>query len=225
MAHHRNRLDVINMRNSTQEEWIEGFAYEANIHPSVIGWCSEHPEIFQCFTDLMDGKGDISNAARDSNPMIYIPGDVDREAFVTGRSLEAASDVLHALDGKVTERVITAHLIGTIGPAAAMSLVAYHMMANELPKLADIKKHPLTCLVPTHPAALCMTVHRTLSILERSWMDSWMDYLLRLPVTAQGLFAMVAKKATYNKRDIVLSNIKFQRWALENGYLTAQDKL
>lgn len=225
MAHHRNRLDVVDMRNSTQEEWIEGFAYEANIHPSVIGWCSEHPEIFQCFTDLMDAKGDISKAARESNPMIHIPGDVDREAFVTGRSLEAASDVLHTLDGRVTERVVTAHLIGTIGPAAAMSLMAYHKMASELPRLADIKQRPLECPVPTHPAALCMTVHRTLSVIERNWMDSWMDYLLRLPVTAQGLFAMVAKKATYHKQPVVLGNAKFQHWALTNNYLTAQDKI
>lgn len=224
MAHHRNRLDVIDMRNSTQEEWIEDFAYSANIHPSVIGWCTEHPEIFQCFTDLMDAKGDISKEVRDSNPMIHIPGDMDREAFVTGRSLEASSDVLHALDGRVTERVITAHLIGTIGAAAAMSLMAYHKMASDLPKLAQIKAHPLTCHVPAHPAAVCMTVHRTLAIIERSWMDSWMDYLGRLPVTAQGLFAMVAKKNSYHKRDVVFTNAKFQRWALENNYISAKDK-
>ena len=225
MPHHRNRLDVINMRNSTQEEWIEDFAYEANIHPSVIGWVSEHPELFITFTDLMDNAGEISKPTKDAHPMIYIPGDVGREAFVTGRSLEAASDVLHSLDGRVTERVVTAHLIGTIGPAAALSLAAYHNVANELPRLADIKASPLAALVPTHPAAACMTVHRTLALIERNWMDSWMDYLARLPRTVQGMFAMVATKKNYHKRDIVMSNSKFQRWALTNNYISAQDKV
>ena len=225
MPHHRNRLIVVNMRNSTQEEWIENFAYKANIHPSVISWAGEHPELFQSFTDLMDEKGDISQVNRQSNRMIYIPGDADREAFVTGRSLEAASDVIHALEGRVTDKVITASLIGTIGAAAAQSLSTYLAMINDLPKLNDIKASPKTALVPTTTAAACMIVHRTLSVIERNWMDSWMDYLVRLPKPVQGMFAMTAKKETYHKRSVVMTNGKFQAWALANNYLTTNDKI
>ena len=105
MPHHRNRLIVVTMRKSKQDEWIENFAYAANIHPAVISWVGEHPELFQSFMDLMDDKGEISKVNRDSNPMIYIPGDVDRESFVTGRSLEAASDVVHALENRVTDKL------------------------------------------------------------------------------------------------------------------------
>ncbi|NBQ80364.1 MAG: hypothetical protein EBT99_17480, partial [Betaproteobacteria bacterium] len=225
MPHHRNRLIVVNMRNATQEEWIENFAYKANIHPSVISWTSEHPELFQSFTDLMDEKGEISQANRQSNRMIYIPGDVDRESFVTGRSLEAASDVIYALEGRVTDKVITSSLIGTIGAAAAQSLSTYLAMINDLPKLNDIKASPHTALVPTSTAAACMIVHRTLSIIERNWMDSWMDYLVRLPKTVQGMFAMTAKKENYHKRSVVMTNGKFQAWALANNYLTTNDKV
>lgn len=225
MPHHRNRLVVVNMRKAQQLEWIEGFAYAANIHPAVISWVGEHPEVFQSFTDLMDDKGEISKANRESNTMIYIPGDVNREAFVTGRSLEAASDVVHALENKVTDKVITAALIGTIGAPAAQSLATYLAMLNDLPKLNDIKTSPKTAHVPNNMAAACMVVHRTLSIIERNWMDSWMEYMLRLPKSVQGMFAMTAKKDTYHKRSIVMTNSKFQTWALANNYLTTSDKV
>ena len=225
MPHHRNRLIVVTMRKSKQDEWIENFAYAANIHPAVISWVGEHPELFQSFMDLMDDKGEISKVNRDSNPMIYIPGDVDRESFVTGRSLEAASDVVHALENRVTDKVITAALIGTIGAPAAQSLATYLAMLSDLPKLNDIKSSPHAAHVPNNTAAACMVVHRTLAVIERNWMDSWMEYMMRLPKSVQGLFAMTAKKDTYHKRSVVMTNSKFQSWALANNYLTTADKI
>jgi len=83
-----------------------------------------------------------------------------------------------------------------MGAPAAQSLATYLAMLRDLPKLNDIKSSPHAAHVPNNTAAACMVVHRTLAVIERNWMDSWMEYMMRLPKSVQGLFAMTAKKDT-----------------------------
>jgi hypothetical protein len=69
-----------------------------------------------------------------------------------------------------------------------------------------------------------MVVYRTLSNIEASWMDAWMDYMARLDKEAQGLFANGVRQPKYNKQSVVMTNKKFTAWAMANNYMFAADK-
>jgi energy-coupling factor transporter ATP-binding protein EcfA2 len=210
--HARNRITVVTARKPTNLEWIE-WAINNGVDHTLLGWCKDNPQLFFGFEDVKDP---------DENPYIYHPKS-QRAAFVTPRSLEAASDwlkVRHLFD----DQTLTATLMGTIGDRAAMDLMAFVKIADQLPDLESIKRSPLTAKVPDSAAAVCMVVYRTLATIEREWVDAWMDYLNRLDKEAQGLFANGVRTPKYSRQGLVMTNAKFTKWALANNYLFASDK-
>ena len=115
-------------------------------------------------------------------------------------------------------------LMGTIGERAAMDLMAFVKLSDQLPSLDSIKKDPMQAKVPESDAAVCMVVYRTLAVIEREWVDQWMDYMARLDKEAQGLFANGVRNPKYNKQALVMTNKKFTAWAMANNYMFAADK-
>jgi len=217
--HARNRISVITSRKSTNLEWIE-WGIANGVDHSVLSFAKDNPQIFQSFEDIAeptDGQGNPTN------PYVYHPR-VPMTAFITPRSLEAASDWLKVREG-FDDQTLTAILMGTIGERGAMDLMAHVKMSDQLPKLDDIKKDPMNAKVPDSPAAVCMVVYRTLSIIERDWIDAWMSYLLRLDKEAQGMFANGVRQPKYAKASIVMTNKKFTDWARQNNYLFAADRV
>lgn len=212
--HHLNRVCRVRQRKSTNEEWLVNFAIPNNLHPAVLGWAKDNPQLFYSFTDVPNP---------DDNPYIYHPSE-QRDAFVSPRSLEKASDILWEKD-KMDNISLTAALIGTIGTRGALDLMAYVTMADELPRLADIKESPTTATVPTSAAAVCMVAFRTLSSIERDWMDAWMVYLDRLSTEAQAIFVNGVRSPKYAKQSMVMSNKKFTDWAIKHQYLFSADKV
>ena len=83
--HARNRIITIRMRKPSSDEWIGDYAINNNVHPSVMGFVKEFPQVMQSFTE-------VDNP--DDNPYIYHPKR-QANAFITPRSLECASDILH----------------------------------------------------------------------------------------------------------------------------------
>jgi hypothetical protein len=210
--HARNRITIITARKPSNMEWIE-WGINAGVDHTLLGWCKDNPQLFLGFEDVRDP---------DENPYIYHPK-AQRAAFVTPRSLEAASDILkqrHLFDDQTT----TATLMGTIGDRAAMDLMAFVKLADQLPSLESIKKDPLNARVPDSAAAVCMVVYRSLASLERDWLDAWLDYMLRLDKEAQGMFANGVRAPKYSKQAMVMTNKKFTAWAMQNNYLFAADK-
>ena len=210
--HARNRITVITARKPSNTEWIE-WGINNDIDHTLLGWCKDNPQLFLSFEDVRDP---------DENPYIYHPK-AQRAAFVTPRSLHAASDILKqraAFDDQTT----TAALMGTIGDRAAMDLMAFVKLADQLPSLESIKKDPLNAKVPDSAAAVCMVVYRTLASLERDWIDAWLDYMGRLDKEAQGMFANGVRAPKYSKQAMVMTNKKFTQWAMDNNYLFAADK-
>jgi MoxR-like ATPase len=212
-AHARNRITVVTSRKPTAEEWIE-WGINNNIHPIVLGWVRENPQVMQSFEDVRDP---------DENPHIFHP-QVPRAAFVTPRSLEAASDWLHE-QASFDDQTLTSLLMGTIGDRGALDLMAFVKLANQLPSLESIKQDPTGATLPTSASAVCMVVYKLLSVLERDWVDSCMTYLNRLDKEAQGLFANGVRAPKYSKRDIVMTNKKFTEWARDNNYMFTADKV
>jgi hypothetical protein len=210
--HARNRISVITARKPSNMEWIE-WGINNGVDHTLLGWCKDNPQLFLSFEDIKDP---------DENPYIYHPKS-QRAAFVTPRSLEAASDWLKQRD-KFDSQTLTAALMGTIGDRAAMDLMAFVKLADQLPSLESIKKDPLTAKVPDSAAAVCMVVYRTLASLEKEWLDAWLDYMVRLDKEAQGMFANGVRAPKYSKQAMVMTNKKFTQWAMNNNYLFAADK-
>ncbi len=209
--HGRNRIRVVTMRKPTHMEWID-WGINKRLDHALLGWVRDNPQLMQSFTDVENP---------DENPYIYHPRD-QRPAFVTPRSLHKASDLLKKRD-ILDDHTITAGLIGTIGDRAAMDLMAFVSLADDLPSLESIKKSPDTARVPDSPACLCMIVYRTLSIIDADWLDAWMTYLNRMPSEAQGMFANGVRVKGYAKQGMVMTNKSFTAWARTNSHLFAAD--
>ena len=218
MPHHRNRITTIRMRKPSAGEWIDNFAINAGINPALILWVKEHGEqLFQSFEEIEKPDDEVGG-----NPYIYHPKS-QRPAFVTPRSLELASHWLWAKD-KISDNSLKSNLIGTLGDRAGSDLGAYIRLVDELPKQEEIKTSPKTAKVPTSASAVVMVVYRALATMNKEWIDAWMDYLVRLDLEAQGLFAMQVRNPKYSKQSLVMSNKKFTEWALANNFMFAGDK-
>jgi MoxR-like ATPase len=212
-AHARNRMTVVTSRKPTAEEWIE-WGINNGVHPTVLGWVRENPQVMQSFTDVRDP---------DENPYIFHPQQ-QRAAFVTPRSLEAASDWVHS-QASFDDVTLTSLLMGTIGDRAAMDMMAFVKLANQLPSLTSIQQDPLSAKVPDSASAVCMVVYKLLSTIEHTTVDAYMDYVNRLDKEAQGLFVNGVRAPKFSKRDVVMTNKKFTTWARDNSYMFTADKV
>jgi hypothetical protein len=210
--HARNRMTVVQTRKPNNMEWIE-WGINNEIDHTLLGWCKDNPQLFYSFEDIKDP---------DENPYIYHPKQ-QRAAFVTPRSLEAASDILKVRDG-LDDQTTTAMLMGTIGERGAMDLMAFVKLADQLPSLESIKQDPKNAKVPDSASAVCMVVYRTLASLDKEWVNQWMDYIVRLDKEAQGMFANGVRAPKYSKQAMVMTNKKFTEWAMQNNYMFAADK-
>jgi len=211
--HARNRMSVITSRKPTNTEWIE-WGINNGIDHTLLGWCKDNPQLFDGFEDVGDP---------DDNPYIYHPQQ-QRAAFVTPRSLEAASDWMKQR-ALFDDQTLTAGLIGTIGDRGALDLTAFIKLADQLPSLQSIKDDPENATVPTSASAVCMVVYRTLSTISKDWIDAWMTYLDRLDPEAQGMFANGVRTPKYSKQSVVMTNSRFTDWAMKHGYMFASDKV
>ncbi len=210
--HARNRITVITARKPDNMEWIE-WGINNGVDHTLLGWCKDNPHLFHSFEDVKHP---------DDNPYIYHPKQ-QRAAFVTPRSLEAASDWLKTRE-HFDDQTLTSLLMGTIGERGAMDLMAFVKLADQLPSLQSIKDDPKSAKVPDSAAAVCMVVYRTLATIGSDWINQWMDYLTRLDKEAQGMFANGVRAPKYTHQKVVMTNKKFTQWAMDNNYMFAADK-
>ena len=213
LPHQCNRIIDVRMRKPNEDEWLE-WGFNNNIHPVILGWANNNPQLFQSFTDV---------GSPDDNPYIYHPQDPARVAFVSPRSLHCASDLLHVSDEFASD-TLTAALIGTLGARGAMDLDAFIKLANTMPSRGEIADNPHTAKIPDNAAGVCMVVFRTLSSMDKDYIDPWMDYVVRLSPEAQGMFANGVRSDKYAQRGTVMTNKKFTKWAMDNNYMFAADK-
>lgn len=213
-AHQYNRVTVITVRKPDYMEWLE-WGINNGIDHSVLGWVRDNPQLFQTFEEVTDPE---------QNPYIFHPKDPSRKSFVSGRSLEKASNIIKAASGRVGDNVLTSALIGTIGARAAMDLMSFVTLAHDMPTHISVKETPETAKIPTAAAAVCMVVYRALATLEPDWIDNWMIYLNRLSPEAQGLFANGVRVRGYGKQSMVMLNASFTNWIARCSYMFGTDK-
>lgn len=209
--HSRNRITSVQAKKYNWEQTIE-YGINKNWHTSMLGFIKDNPQVCESFVNVKDPS---------DNEYIYHP-QAPRAAFCTGRSLHAASDWLHVKD-KLSHTALMAALIGTIGDRAAMDLMAFVTLVDDLPSRESIKTDPHNAIVPSSAAATCMVVYRTLASMDRDFLSPWMTYLPRLTKEAQGMFAQGVSKANYAHTKIVMNNKKYQEWAVAHNYMFGAD--
>jgi len=211
-AHQCNRICLVQVRKSSPQTVIE-YGVNNGWDASVLGWLKDNDNVLQPFEDVKDPE---------ENPYIFHPR-AQRTAFVTPRSLEAASDILKERE-HLDDITLTAALIGTIGDRGATDLMSFVKLSDQLPTLQSIKDDPKNAKVPDSASAICLVVYRTLANIDRDWINAWMDYLPRLDTEAQGLFAQGVVHPKYSKGAMVMQNKKFTDWARVNNYMLSADK-
>lgn len=210
--HARNRITILPLRKSTNMEWIE-WGINNSIDYSLLGWCKDNAQAFQSFEDVADCN---------DNPYIFHPKAAGRTSFITGRSLEKLSHILKKRP-LLGENLTMAMAVGTVGGPAAADIMTHVRMGDQLPSQQSIKDDPANAIVPTSAAAVCLLVYRALASIDKTWVDAWLTYMVRLDKEAQGMFANGVVTPSFKRKNELMTNLKWTNWARENGYLMSAD--
>lgn len=167
-AHAYNRMTVVRVAKPSADEWVN-WALDNNVAPEVLTFAKQFPQVFNSYTDLEQ---------HDQNPYIFNPLNGQTRAFVSPRSLAAAS-VFVANRAALGEATLPA-LCGTIGEAAARDMDALLSLADSLPTFDAIVKDPAGTKVPTSPAALFILMFMLAARVEADTLDAVMEYVTRV---------------------------------------------
>ena len=213
-AHTANRMTVFELKKPDHMEWIE-WGINNGIDPTILGWVKDNPQVFADFRDVKDPN---------ENQYIHHPQAVGRTQFCTPRSFHKLSNIFSKRE-HLDEHTLTCAAIGTIGAAAALDLMAFVKLANQLPSAESIKTDPLNATVPNNASAICMVVYRTLASMDKEFVTPWLTYLNRLPAEAQGMFANGVMVDKYHAQKVVTTNAGWGKWCMTNTHLFAADKV
>lgn len=204
--HERNRMTFVRMAKPTADEWLS-WGVNNGLSHEVLAWVNQNPHCFASFDEV---------SSPDENHYIYHPA-APRAAFVTHRSMEQASRLVKQRE-LLGEDALTHALMGTIGKAAAMDLMSFVRMGDELPARKEILAHPDTAPVPTSPAAIIMLCVQSIGWLEQGTVDAWMTYMDRFPMKeASALWCSLVIRA--KKIQTVATNKRFTDYVIANGYM------
>ena len=214
-AHACNRMTVVELAKPDHMQWIDwGIANE--LDPIILGWVKDNPHVMADWRDIQNP---------DDNHYIFHPRAVGRTQFCTPRSLHKASDILKQR-AHIDEHTLTSGLVGCIGASAAMDLMAFVKLADQLPTYESHMSSPDNATLPTSPSALCMVVYRALGRIERSEVTAWLKYMARMPAEAQALFVngVMAKGYDDKRQKAVTTHADFGKWCLDNNHMIAKGK-
>lgn len=202
--HAQNRVSMVEINKPDAQEWLP-WAMANNVHPIILAWVKKFPH---CLATFRDGDG---------NPYISYPSKTEG-AFVSPRSLENASHILHER-GRLTDNAVTAAIKGCVGVAAAVDIMTFAQTFDRMPSWEATITNPDTCPVPAVGdfAANFVTVFSAIQLIDKQTLTPFLTYLRRLPKEYQGVFAL--NVLTSPKRSVAQSNRAFITWAVENEWM------
>lgn len=205
-GHTLNRITEIEVRQPTPEEWLE-WGVTNNIHPALLAWVKQTPQVLASWRD-----DDFDQ----DNPYVDNPRKAQGKV-VTPRSLELASNVLWGR-GKtgVTENVLLAALIGTVGEAAARDLQSYIAFQDQLPSREIILKSPDTAPIPTSAGAIITLLFNLERAVDNETITPIMKYINRLDAEHQAIFCITLARSK-TKQTVAFRSPAFTTWAAENA--------
>ena len=180
--HAVNRITRARMAKPGAMEYLS-YAQNHGINPIIAAWISRNPHCFASYEDVEDPS---------ENDYIYHPK-VQRAAFVTHRSMTRASLIMNkrGVAGGISDDAITHLLCGTIGAPAALDIMTFAMLADQLPTKQEILTNPARAQVPDSPAAMVLLTCQALNWVEQDTLTPWMQYMNRFPINEpKALFAL-----------------------------------
>ena len=216
-AHARNRVCFttvtkphagFNADGTVDEDSWGMWALDNDIDPLVIAYVKQYPQCLESYTD----------PAQKENPVIFNPTRAGQGAVVTPRSLEKSSHIVKrrsVLGHKVTMSL----LAGTVGETAARDMEAFFTVVDKLPTWEAIVADPMNAKLPgtTDVIAKCLIVFSALTRVDAKTVNPWLDYVQRMDMEWQALFAKSGMKST-TKQKILTGNTKFKEWATKNQW-------
>ncbi len=207
--HAKNRVTFVTMMKPDADIWTE-WAINNGVEAEVTTWVQENPHCLASYTDF--SADDKST----DNPYIFYPNK-SQAAFVSPRSLARASNLVRNR-ANMSERALIAGLAGTIGEAAARDMQAFITIADDLPRWPEIMKNPTKVSVPDNPIACVILAMSAVMKVDKTTVDPWVEYMTRLPLEIQCLFATQAMRSR-TVAQFVARNKSFTDWARENSWV------
>jgi len=205
--HARNRITRVKMAKPTAEEYISYMANH-NLHPVLGAWIKRNPHCFASFED-------VDNP--DDNPYIYYPN-VLRPAFVTHRSMTRANTIMHKRDS-LTDEALAHILAGTVGAPAAMDIMTFARLADQLPTQHEILSNPNGAQIPDNPTAMILLACQAYNWVDVNTLSAWMTYMDRFPFAeAKAVFALQLT-SNDNKYEWASRNQEFTDFARKHQHL------
>jgi hypothetical protein len=177
--HVRNRITRVKMAKPTAKEYI-AYMSNHNLHPILAAWIDRNPQCFASFEEYDNP---------DDNSYIYHPA-VQRPAFVTHRSMTRANLIMHKRD-MLTDDALVHALMGTVGAPAALDIVTFMRLADQLPTRQEIMNNPQFAQVPDNPSAMILLACQAYNWVDATTLPAWMTYMNRFAFAeAKALFAI-----------------------------------
>ena len=205
-AHARNRVALVTVRKPDADEWIE-WAIKNEVDPTIIAWVKQFPHALASYTD----------GSQADNPYIFNPTRAGMGAVVTPRSLEKASHIAKQRT-ELGDALTISLLTGTIGESAARDMQAFFTVVDKLPTWDSIINDPKGARMPDDTVARCILVFSAISRVTKDTLAKWMDYVQRMDMEWQALFATSVMKSS-DKQAFCVMNKEFKDWALKNQWL------
>lgn len=141
-AHVINRVTMLAVNVPTFSEW-EPWAINNRIHPNLIAWAGENSDVFTSYLQMPEDR-DRTAKQREVAPMIFNPSAPAIMPFLSLRSMSKCSSFVAAREsGKYTHDNILALLGGTVGVAAARSMMGFFTMIDKFVSFARIVADPM----------------------------------------------------------------------------------
>jgi hypothetical protein len=186
-AHLRNRLVFVRMRKPTAQEWIT-WALDNGVHEMVVAFAKNYDVVFDSFLDYEKGGKHAGKDMAKDNAMIFNPRSTAM-AYVTMRSLVAASDILHEGLGVLDDDTLEVALSGTIGSVAAQNLASFIRFGKEICEYARVLKEPETAPISNNPTAQLVQVMQFVSRCDnREDAEKIVTYVHRMRAEMQSIF-------------------------------------
>lgn len=211
-AHSKMRITTIEICKPDYEEWLL-WAAANGIDPIVMAWVNRTPD---CLASYLD-------AGQQNNPYIFNPSVVGQGSVVTPRTLELASNLVKVRHLYSRNALLVA-LKGTIGAAAAESLMHFIKHHESMTPWSEIKAHPRTAPLPPNVGACAVLVFSAVEhIKDKEDLDSFMTYISRKDAgydteEFQVLFgvSLAGPNSTDAKRRLAFTSRAFSEWADRN---------
>lgn len=179
-AHVINRVTMLSVSVPTFAQW-EVWAINNRIHPNLIAWAGENSEVFTSYLQMPEDK-DRNAKQREVAPMIFNPNAPAILPFLSLRSMSKCSSFVAAREtGKYTNDEILALLGGTVGVAAARSMLGFFAMVDKFTSFARIVADPMGVPVVTTGAVPIIQINNAIGrITNEHELKQFMIFLDRM---------------------------------------------